>query len=386
MDSLSRTHRARTASLALLGGSMLATAALYSALHGVGGDQAQASTPTGSVADQALEALLVGQLDRDGAERTLRYLARFHPDEPTRTWAVDELKTVRPAPPPPPVAVVASVPAEPEVLPEEDPEPEPEPVQAAKPAPKAAARPTSAAAPKTEPPKAAPPKAAPPKPEAHTPEPPKPEAKPAPEAVPDEPAPAKPAEPKTEARPRGAARQRAFEAAAWLPRKDLEPNNDAVATLAEVVESEGPVETAVASRPASDATEPEPVEAPEPPPPPPPPKPAPKPIPMVDIDSLTLSNDFIGGAEVVLALSGLHDGIAQCWTRSLDDDPDPDLGGAVILRFRVSSGTPALVKAIQDDSGSPSFVPCVNRLLRRADYGLEARGVVEWSMVVANGA
>ena len=76
----------------------------------------------------------------------------------------------------------------------------------------------------------------------------------------------------------------------------------------------------------------------------------------------------------------------RCWAQVLDANPDPDMGGEVTMRFRVHDGRPALVKAIEDDTGSDDFVPCVSRLIRRADYGSDARGVVEWTLLVDNDA
>lgn len=107
-------------------------------------------------------------------------------------------------------------------------------------------------------------------------------------------------------------------------------------------------------------------------------------MPVVAIDGLSLSDRFLSSEEVVLALAGLEERVGRCWAHALVANPDPDLGGEVTIRFRLHDGRPALVKAAHDDSGSASFVPCVNRLIRKADYGEEARGVVEWSLVVDN--
>ena len=355
----------RTTRLSLLGGTLLGAVLALGTLATSWQEPAMAAAAPPGLSDKVLEGVLLDHMDAEDAERALRYLARFHPDESVRQWAQQELAVDAPVTPPTvwtPLAIAAS----------EIAEPEPDEVADA-PTPTVAAPPPPA---------------------------PKPVAK-------AQPKPASEPPPRKERARHGtpvAKKARTFEAAKFLPRADMLPHEEDEAQVA--AEPAPPPPTAapeVPEAPASDGPReptardagtdaPEPAQAPppkavpSPPPPEPEPEPAPTPVPVLSVDGLSLSDRFLSSEEVVLALAGLEERARRCWSSALTANPDPELGGEVTIRFRLHNGRPALVKAVHDDSGSDSFVPCVNRLLRQAEYGEEARGVVEWTLLVDNGA
>lgn len=352
----------RTTRLSLLGGTLFGAVLALGTLATSWQEPALAAAELPGLSDKVLQGVLLDHMDAEEADRALRYLVRFHPDESVRQWAQQELAFDAPVKPqtvwtaPLPIAAVEVEEPEPvEVVPPTAPTPAPAP----KPVATAAPKPVSAPPPRKERARQAAPVAK---------------------------------------------KGRSFEAAKFLPRADMLPHeeeddDEVAAELAQAPPAAAP--EAPGSDAPSESTDqdggtdaPEPTQAPTPkavpsPPPPEPepePEPAPTPIPVLSVDGLSLSDRFLSSEEVVLALAGLEERAQRCWSSALTANPDPDLGGEVTIRFRLHNGRPALVKAIHDDSGSDSFVPCVNRLLRQAEYGEEARGVVEWTLLVDNGA